>query len=160
MKLKVQDKVVQLAAGKNVLGERLSWGSRETLKWRKYSATHLVLVQWVPWSNAEVSAENVEHAQWKRGNLEFEKIVGLQLIKQWHSFLSSANNKTERIRFIVAVWKKNACLFSNKLIYVIREQECFFIFEGNCSAANHSILTQEEVDTLLLLHAHEASLNC
>ena len=35
-------------------------------------------------------------------NLDFKKIVGFQLIKQWNSFILSANNKIEVIKFIVA----------------------------------------------------------
>ena len=95
----------------------------------------------------------------KVGILKFKKIVGFQLIKQWISFLSSANKKTEPIKFIVAKWKNNACLYSNKLIYVTRKQECFFIFEGNRSTANQSILAQEEVDTLMGLIMKIITLN-
>ena len=38
------------------------------------------------------------------------------------------------------------------------EEECF-IFEDNCSPANHLFSTQEEADTRLILHAQDASLN-
>ena len=42
----------------------------------------------------EISIKNAERARRKTGNLEFKKIVGSQLIKQWNSFLSLAKNKT------------------------------------------------------------------
>ena len=60
---------------------------------------------------------------------------------------------------MVAEWKNNARLFSKKLIYVTCEEECFFIFEGHCSTANHLFLIKEEADTCFLLHAHDAPLN-
>ena len=107
----------------------------------------------------KILIKNAEHVHWKCGNLEFKKILGSQLIKQWNSFLSLANNKTELIKFIVAEWKKNVFLFSNKLIYVTCEREYFFIFEGNCSTTNHLFLAQEEADTHLLLHAQDPSPN-
>ena len=58
----------------------------------------------------------------ERVRRSYGKIVGSRLIKQLNSFLSSAYNKTELIKFIVAEWEKNARLFSNKLIYIICEQ--------------------------------------
>lgn len=71
---------------------------------------------------AEISIKKAERVRRKYGNLQFKKIVGSRLIKQLNSFLSSAYNKTELIKFIVAEWEKNARLFSNKLIYIICEQ--------------------------------------
>lgn len=38
------------------------------------------------------------------------------------------------------------------------EEECF-IFEGNCSPADHLFSTQEEAETRFKLHAQDASLN-
>ena len=38
------------------------------------------------------------------------------------------------------------------------EEECF-IFEDNCSPADHLFSTQEEADTRLILPAQDASLN-
>ena len=63
-----------------------------------------------------ISIKNAEHAHRKSGNIEFKKILGSQLIKQWNSFLSSTNNKTELIKFIFAEWKMHARLFTNNLI--------------------------------------------
>ena len=70
----------------------------------------------------EISIKKAERVRRKYGNLQFKKIVGSRLIKQLNSFLSSAYNKTELIKFIVAEWEKNARIFSNKLIYIICEQ--------------------------------------
>ena len=94
----------------------------------------------------EISNKNAELAHGNIGNFEFNKIAGFHLmIKQCSSFLSLANNKTELIKCIVAEWKR-MLIFPNKLIYVTCEEECFFIFEGNCSTANHLFSTQEEAD--------------
>ena len=101
----------------------------------------------------KTSLKNAKRARWKSGNLEFKKVVGSQLIKQWNSFVSSDNKETELIKFSVAGWKKNARLFSDKLIYVTCEEECFFIFEGNCSTADYFFSTQEKADNQLSLAA-------
>ena len=95
----------------------------------------------------------------KVGILNLGKNLGFQLIRQWNSFISSANNKAEVIKFIVAEWKKNARLFSNRLINITCTEDCFFIFEGNCSTADQLFSTQEEAGTCLLLHAHDESQN-
>ena len=37
--------------------------------------------------------------------MHFKSIIGSQYIKQWGSFLSSHDNKTELIRFLISRWK-------------------------------------------------------
>ena len=107
----------------------------------------------------QISIKNAERARRKSSSLEFKKIVGSQQMKQWTSFLSSVNNKTELITFTVKEWKKNSQLLNDKLLYVICEEKCFMISEGNLSTVAHLDSTQEEADTGLLLHAHDASVN-
>ena len=53
----------------------------------------------------ETSLKNAESGYCKVGRLHFKKIIGSQYIKQWESFLSSGENKTELIRFLVSRWK-------------------------------------------------------
>ena len=55
--------------------------------------------------------------------------------------------------------EKNSHLLSDKLLYVTCEEKCFMISEGNLSTVAHLDSTQEEADTRLLLHAHDASVN-
>ena len=51
----------------------------------------------------ETSLKNAERGHRKVGRLHFKKIIGNQYIKhQWESFLSSGENKTELIRFLVS----------------------------------------------------------
>ena len=107
----------------------------------------------------QISVKNAERARRKSSSLEFKKIVGSQQMKQWTSFLSSVNNKTELITFTVKEWKKKSQLLNDKLLYVICEEKCFMISEGNLSTVAHLDSTQEEADTGLLLHAHDASVN-
>ena len=56
-------------------------------------------------------------------------------------------------------WKKNAHLLNDKLLYVTCEEKCFIISDGNLPTMAHLDSTQEEADTRLLLHAHDASVN-
>ena len=46
----------------------------------------------------ESSIKNAERNHPETGKLQFKKIIGSQIIKQWGSFLSSSNNKKELIR--------------------------------------------------------------
>ena len=107
----------------------------------------------------QISIKNAERARRKSGSFEFKKIVGSQQIKQWTSFLSSVNNKTELIKFTVEEWKNKSHLLNDKLLYVTCEEKCFMISDGNLSTEAHLDSTQEEADTRLLLHAHDASVN-
>ena len=101
----------------------------------------------------EISIKNAERAHRKSGNLEFKKTVGSPLKKQWNSCLSLAKKKIELVKFIAAEWKKNALLFSNILIHVACEVECFFFFEDNCSTADHLFSTGEDAGTHFLLRS-------
>ena len=56
-------------------------------------------------------------------------------------------------------WKKNAHLLNDKLLYVTCEEKCFIISDGNLPTMANLDSTQEEADTRLLLHAHDASVN-
>ena len=58
----------------------------------------------------QISIKNAERTRRKSGSLEFKKIAGSQQIKQWTSFLSSVNNKTELIKFTVEEWGKKFSL--------------------------------------------------
>ena len=64
----------------------------------------------------QISIKNAERARRKSGSFEFKKIVGSQQIKQWTSFPSSVNNKTELIKFTVEEWKNKSHLLNDKLV--------------------------------------------
>ena len=91
----------------------------------------------------QISIKSAERARRKSGSLKFKKIVGSQQIKQWTSFLSPVNNKTELIKFTVEEWKKNSHLLNDKLLYVTCEEKCFMISDGNLSTVAHLDSTQE-----------------
>ena len=50
----------------------------------------------------KISMKSAERGHREVGRLHLEEIIGNQYIKQWGSFLSSGDNKTELIPFLVS----------------------------------------------------------
>ena len=62
---------------------------------------------------SETSIKNAEKGHCQVGTLHFKNIIKTQYIKQWGCFLSSGENKTELIRYLVSR-KKSDCSVNEK----------------------------------------------
>jgi len=102
------------------------------------------------------SIKNVERSRRCSENISvsFKKIIGNNIIRQWHSFLGEGNNKTELIKFLVSEWKSKQ-IDNGKIIYATYGSHCICINDGREIAALKC--QQEEADTRMLLHANHAS---
>ena len=105
----------------------------------------------------ETSINNAERGHREVEKLNFKKITRSQYIKRWGSFLSSGENKTELIRFLVSRWKSH---------YSINEMEvnvAYDTFYVNLRPNDESQLRPElscnhkEADICMLLHAKQTS---
>ena len=106
-----------------------------------------------------VSIKNAERLKRATDSVVFKQIMANQPIKQWNSFLSSSENKTELIKFLVSEWKKEnyrKSLGCKKLL-VTSEDNCFEIQADTVFEVEELYSTQEEADTRLLLHAKHAN---
>ena len=86
------------------------------------------------------------------GKLQFKRIIGSQLIKQWGAFLSSGNNKRSLIDYLVKRWD----------LYDVGERIVYVAYDGICVKLSPNMSAQtvpelacdhEEADTRMLLHA-------
>lgn len=106
----------------------------------------------------EDSIKNAERGKREVGKLQFKTILGSQQIKQWGAFLSSGNNKTELIRFLVRRWKNNCSIIGNIKLYVAFDDQCIHIQENGSSQLIEELqCNHEEADTRMLLHAKHMS---
>ena len=107
------------------------------------------------------SIKNIERSRRSRGKLGFKRIVASAEIKQWGSFLSSNENKSSLVTFIVSEWerreyrskilRKDLFVTDGSRTFIINSQE---VREEVQLESNH-----EEADTRMLLHAKHASSN-
>ena len=106
----------------------------------------------------ESSIKNAKRSHRETGKLQFKKIIGSQILKQWVSFLSSSNNKKELIRFIVGRWKEKCDIVGILLLYVAFDRSCIKLDpNGRCIDVPELEFNHEEADTRMLLHAKDIS---
>lgn len=79
-------------------------------------------------------------------------------MKQWASFLSSGDNKTELIRFLASIWRSSYCTNETEVIVVYTF--CVNIRPNNDTRLRpESLCNHEKTDTDKLLHAKQINKN-
>uniref|UniRef100_UPI00358F5653 uncharacterized protein n=1 Tax=Myxine glutinosa TaxID=7769 RepID=UPI00358F5653 len=105
----------------------------------------------------ENSIKNAERV--KRGSesaMTFGKIASGHRLKQWKSFLHCGNNKTQLIDFLVEEWSNDQSLrerLDRKELFLTHGDQCTRVTKDSVSDVQDLQSSQEEEDTLLLLHA-------
>eukprot|EP00058_Branchiostoma_floridae_P017868 XP_002603357.1 hypothetical protein BRAFLDRAFT_80350 [Branchiostoma floridae] len=100
--------------------------------------------------------------RFKRGSstaLQYKTITGGHQVKQWRKFLSSANNKSCLIKFLIEEWKRPIYRekLRNKTLYATCEEGCYRFSKEEWVEIAELQCSQEEADTRLLLHALHAA---
>lgn len=91
--------------------------------------------------------------------VRFKSIAPGHTIKQWRSFLSEARNKTSLILFLTEEWT-SVCykqMIGYKDMYVTSGEDCWKSTSDECHKVVELSSTQEEDDTLILLHVKHAA---
>ena len=88
-------------------------------------------------------------AQSKRAWFEYKHITSGHIVKQWRMFLTSSNNKTSLVTFLVKDWKKPE--YKRKLgeqqLFVTCMDSCYCRTEGNTQEVPDLRSSQEEAET-------------
>ena len=108
----------------------------------------------------EDSIKNAEREN--RGSasaVQFRNIAPGHRIQPWRKILSSSDNKTNLIRFLVAEWKtpEQRDKLTDKQLYVTCEESCLCITKRQWSEVAGLQSNQEEADTRMFLHAAHAA---
>ena len=82
-----------------------------------------------------------------------------QTIHQWRKFLSSGENKTNVIKFLVDEWRSPFFQqkYGDKVVYVTSGPECFRITKDITETVPELASDHEEADTRVLLHSMHAA---
>ena len=107
-----------------------------------------------------LSIKNAERQ--RRGTDEgiiYRNIHRGQTIHQWRKFLSSSENKTSVIKFLVDEWRSPAFQqeYGDKDIYVTSGSECFRVTRDIAEVVPELASDHEEADTRVLLHSKHAA---
>jgi hypothetical protein len=106
------------------------------------------------------SIKNAERV--KRGSgVLFTNISHGHKIHQWRKLLACSDSKTSLIKFLTTDWQKPSLRerLGDTELYVTCEEKCIRITKNGCDEVMCLQSTQEEADTRLLLHAHQAAPN-
>ena len=108
----------------------------------------------------DVSIQNAER-QSRSNSVEvivYKTLFPSQVIQRWDSFKASPVNKTNLIRFIASEWRKENILCITKLgehntvMFITCDEECFKIMSNTVELVPELESSQEEADTLMMLH--------
>ncbi len=107
------------------------------------------------------SIKNAERERRGTSSLQFGTLLEKSKVKQWKNFLSSSENKTLLIRFLIAKLKEPDFFnrLRNKELYVTDGASCFKITRAGFHEVGELLSIQEEADTRLFLHVKHAELN-
>ena len=108
----------------------------------------------------EGSIKDAERVNRGSGSVvKFRSLATGHKVKQWRSFLSEAQAKTMLIEFTTEKCKSNESksMIDQKTLFVTCGQKCWRIGQMGASLVNDLKSSQEEADTLILLHAKHAS---
>ena len=86
---------------------------------------------------------------------EYKNIAEDHTVQDWRRFLTSGDNKTALIRFLISYWSHqdfNTNAKTSKLIYVTQDDKCFCLHSQGSTEVFELVTDQEEADTRLLLH--------
>ena len=109
----------------------------------------------------ENSIKNAERERRGTSSLHFGTLLENSKVKQWKNFLSSSENKTLLMRYLVAKLKDPVFInrLSNKELYVTEGASCFKITRAGCHEVEELHSIQEEADTRIFLHVKHAEMN-
>ena len=84
--------------------------------------------------------------------------IGMQIVRQWRSFLTTVKNKDSLIGFIVRGWMKAGFRekLQQKVLYATVRDKCYRITSDGSNEVLALQCQQEEADGRLLLHATHA----
>ena len=108
----------------------------------------------------EVSIKNTERSIRGYGSgHQLQCITGTQIVRQWREFLSSVNNKSSLIAFLVGEWMKPEFRdkLQGKLLHATVDDKCFRITSQNSVEVAALCCQHEEADGRLLFHAANAA---
>ena len=108
----------------------------------------------------EVSIKNTERSIRGYGSgHQLQCITGTQIVRQWREFLSSVNNKSSLIAFLVGEWMKPEFRdkLQGKLLHATVGDKCFRITSQNSVEVAALCCQHEEADGRLLFHAANAA---
>ncbi|KAG1676717.1 hypothetical protein GQR58_014141 [Nymphon striatum] len=109
----------------------------------------------------ENSIKNAERVRRGTSSLQFGTLLDNSKVKQWKNFLSSSENKTLLIRYLIVKLKEPLFInqLGNKELYVTEGATCFKITRAGCHEVEELDSIQEEADTRLFLHVKHAEMN-
>ena len=90
---------------------------------------------------------------------QLQSITGTHIVRQWRRFLSTVNNKTSLITFLVGEWRKPEYRekLQGKVLHATVNDKCYRITSQDSEEVPALQCQQEEADRHLLLHdAHAA----
>ena len=108
----------------------------------------------------KLSIKNVERSRRSKGShLLFKSVISSSELKQWVMFLSSNENKSGLVRFIVAEWKRenHRLTIGSKSIFVTDGEKDFKINEDTVIAIPELEGNHEKADTRMMSHAQHTS---
>lgn len=90
---------------------------------------------------------------------QLQSITGTQIVRQWRSLLTTVNNKTSLITFLVSEWRKAEYRqkLQERVLYVTDSDKCYRITSHGSEEVAVLQCQQEEADGRLLLHAAHAA---
>ena len=131
----------------------------EVLKYAVLSSSGALRTDIVFYVYHEHSIKNAERGHREIGKSQFRRIIGNQTIKQYGAFLSSSNNKSEFIRFLLSRWQIKCSFIGNTEANIPFDDSCIQLHNGDDNNTNVVDLShnQGEADTRMLFHAKKIS---